>query len=183
MASIWKRNDHAYLIQWREVDGKQKSKQFQSKAEAEKFKLAVENRLRMERADPDPFGWNTPTNMVAEDARMSVAGYARGMVRADLDLRSTTRELYERTIKHHLDATVLGKMDIRYVKAADLSGWWAALKDTNTGKAAGPGVRRNARSCWRARSTGPSSSATSRSPRSSGHRRSDARRHVGATTC
>jgi hypothetical protein len=60
LASSWERNDHAYLIQWREVGGKQKSKQFQSEQEAEKFKLAVENRLRMERADPDPFGWNSP---------------------------------------------------------------------------------------------------------------------------
>jgi hypothetical protein len=83
--------------------------------------------------------------MVAEDSRMSVAGYARGMVRADLDFRSKTRELYERTIKHHLDATVLGKMDIPIREGGGpLSGWWAGLKDTNTGKAAGPRVRRNA---------------------------------------
>jgi hypothetical protein len=38
MASIFKRNDRAYLIQSREIGGKQEAKQFQSLDEAEKFK-------------------------------------------------------------------------------------------------------------------------------------------------
>lgn len=145
MADIRKKHDRAWLVRWRE-GGKQRYRQFRTEDEAQAFKERIESEARARKvlADtPGIPGWFDEPPAEARDAAFSVAGYARRMAQ-DPELRPTTRTEYEGRIHHYLDGTVLGQMDIRQVQPADLSEWWAGLRDAKTGEPAGVGVRRNA---------------------------------------
>jgi integrase len=145
VADIRKKGDRAYLVRWRE-EGRQRYRQFRSEAEALDWKLEIEGRQRAARVlsgVPGIPGWDGEP-IAAEDPSTSVAGYAFAMLDADRDLRPTTRALYDRTIRHHLDGTTLGAMDLRHVTPADISAWWDGLRNVKTGEPAGTGVRRNA---------------------------------------
>lgn len=150
MADIRKKHERAWLVRWRE-GGKQRYKQFKTEAEALEFKKSVEPSEFDRRFGPikhDRYGLPVFGNELqrhAVDDRLSTARYARRMLDADRDLRSTTRSLYDRYIRHYLEDTDLGHMDVREVQPADVSAWWAALRDTRTGGEPGPGTRRNAR--------------------------------------
>ncbi|HEV8683194.1 MAG TPA: site-specific integrase [Actinomycetota bacterium] len=143
MADIRKKHDRAWLVRWREK-GKQRYRQFKTQAEAEDFRRSVEPLPKAIRDVPGIPGWGDAPPLPAADDAYSVAGYARRMNEADRDLRSTTRTEYEGRIRHHLDGTTLGQMDIRHVMPEDVAEWWANLHDKKTGEPAGPGVRRNA---------------------------------------
>ena len=146
MADIRKKHDRAYLVRWREK-GRQRYKQFWTEDEARAFKQRIESEARARKvlADtPGIPGWDDVSVPAALDEAYSVAGYARRMNEADRELRTTTRDEYERRIRHHLDGTQLGPMDIRYVTPEDVSTWCANLRDAKTGGPAGLGVRRNA---------------------------------------
>jgi integrase len=145
VADIRKKHDRAWLVRWRE-DGKQRYRQFRTKDEAQAFKERIEGEARARKvlADvPGIPGWEGGPMPKAADSAFSVAGYARRLAR-DPDLRPTTRDEYDRRIHHYLDGAALGEMDIRHVEPADLSEWWAGLRDAKTGDPAGVGVRRNA---------------------------------------
>jgi integrase len=145
VADIRKKHDRAWLVRWRE-GGKQRYRQFRTEDEAQAFKERIESEARARKvlADtPGIPGWFGEPPAEARNAAFSVAGYARRMAQ-DPELRPTTRTEYEGRIHHYLDGTVLGQMDIRQVQPADLSEWWAGLRDAKTGEPAGVGVRRNA---------------------------------------
>jgi integrase len=146
MADIRRKNDRAWLVRWRE-DGKQRYRQFKTQAEAEDYRRRIESDTitRKVLAGPGIPGWGDNPLGPARDEAWSVAGYGRQMVESNLELRPTTRAEYYTRARHHLDDTPLGQMDIRQVQPADVSAWWAALRDRKTGEPAGPGLRRNAR--------------------------------------
>ncbi len=58
------------------------------------------------------------------------------MVDADRNLRDTTKALYLRNLRLHVEDTDLGRTDVRDVTPDDLTTWWSDLD-------AGPGARRN----------------------------------------
>ncbi|MDP9331098.1 MAG: site-specific integrase [Actinomycetota bacterium] len=150
MASIRKKSDTAWLVSWREGgrDSKKRYRQFRTEAEALAFKATVEpsphdalmaeHQRSFDRGEMDASmaAMLGLTALQAEDPDWSVVGYLRRMIAADRELRDTTRTLYERNIRVHLDDTELGKMDVRHVTPDDLTRWWAQLD-------AGVGARRN----------------------------------------
>jgi integrase len=139
MASIHEKGSGAYIVRWR-VDGKQRAKQFRALKDAEAWKRAVEMtaETRDVLSSPGIPGWDDSGIMFeAEDEAYSVAAYARAMIDADLDLRDTTRALYLRNLRLHVEGTPLGKADIRSVTPDMVRDWWRGLD-------VGIGARRNA---------------------------------------
>ncbi len=70
------------------------------------------------------------------EERYLFANYIRGMVEGNRDLKESTRELYLRNIRVHIDGTTLAETDIRDVTPEMLSDYWGSLD-------AGTGARRN----------------------------------------
>ena len=62
--------------------------------------------------------------------------YLRRMVADDHDLRDSTRELYTRNTRVHIEGTALARIDVRDVSPEDLSTFWRGLD-------VGTGARRN----------------------------------------
>ncbi len=145
MASIKRRSNGTFLVVWRDGGrgSQQRSRSFRDEAEALAFKNEKEAerglgpfRTARERDAAHAKFWNEPTPSALED-EWSVAEYTRRMIDAQ-DLRSTTRSLYLRNLRLHVDDTDLGRADVRYVTPDEVTQWWTELK-----KSAGVGARRN----------------------------------------
>jgi hypothetical protein len=148
-----------WLVVWREAEtGKKRSRLIAwgkpgtlgedfTKDEARKSAEALaEQKRQTERAFRKPLERVTRQN--AEDypgspspfagllnrgeERYLFANYIRGIVDGNRELQESTRELYLRNIRVHIDGTALGDTDIRDVTPEMLSDYWGSL-DTGTG--------------------------------------------------
>jgi len=145
MASIVRKPNGTFLVRWREGgrSSRQQSRQFGTEAQALAFKKEKEQerglgpyRTRREQQLAEARFWGELAPPSAEEG-WSIASYIRRMVEAQ-DLRPTTRALYLRNLRVHVEDTDLGRADVRYAMPQDVTDWWTNLK-----KRAGVGARRN----------------------------------------
>lgn len=143
MASITKKATTGYLVRWREY-GKQRSKYFALEPDAIEFKRQQDGREAARRAFAADTGFVPIFGPGATSARPgdaadpanSLAGYLRGIITANRDLRETTRNLYLRNLRVHLEETPLGRADLREVTPEALVAYWGGLT-------CGPGALNN----------------------------------------
>jgi integrase len=145
MASIKRRPNGTFLVVWRDGGraSQQRSRSFRDEADALAFKKEKDAerglgpfRTARERDAAHAKFWNEATPSALED-EWSVVEYTRRMIDAQ-DLRSTTRNLYLRNLRLHVENTDLGRADVRFVTPEEVTRWWTDLK-----KRAGVGARRN----------------------------------------
>ena len=74
--------------------------------------------------------------LYGRDEAHTFGAYLRRMIDDDHDLRDSTRELYTRNIRVHIEGTALAQIDVRDVSPEDLSTFWRGLD-------VGTGARRN----------------------------------------
>lgn len=137
------RRSSGWLVRWLEHEHgrRTRSRSFRDEAEALAFKAEMEHEAHVAwMNDPsrpgyvDLFGLGP---LDAADPTYALENFIREMVRAKRDLRSTTRALYLRNLRVHIEGTPLGRADVRSIIAQDLNTWWGSLD-------AGPGALRNA---------------------------------------
>jgi hypothetical protein len=122
-ASIVRRSNGKIQVRWRDGGrgSAQHSRDFSAAAEALAFKKTVEQERRLgpfrtqkERDRAVAMFWGD-VEPVPGDELWSVASYIRRMVEAQ-DLRPTTRGLYLRNLRLHVEDTNLGRADLRYAR-------------------------------------------------------------------
>jgi integrase len=139
VAWVTKKGNRWY-VRWRE-DGRKRARSFDSESAALEFKATVEPSaldrvMRSLPADKREFALHGYEGAPRAEKGWSVAHYVRRMIDADRELRPTTRALYLRNLRLHVEDTDLGRTDVRDVAPDDLTTWWTSLD-------AGPGARRN----------------------------------------
>jgi hypothetical protein len=141
----------ALLVRWRDADGRKRSQQFKwddgphPKTEAEVRASAVSYAAEIERtierrakstAQRDRAFATTeqiigrkiePIFSREEGERYQLAPYIRRMIQQQ-DLRESTRELYERNVRIHIDGRRIATLDIRDITPTDLNDYKASLK-------------------------------------------------------
>lgn len=153
MASFKKRGEHSFIVRWREGgrDSRQLSRVFKTEAEALKFKAEVDRpraddsahrevRRMFQRGELTTYEavfLGLAPEGTALDREWSLQGYIARVIEADLSLRPTTRHLYLRNLRVHIEGTELGRADVRAITPEQLTEWWKGLS-------AGVGARRNA---------------------------------------
>lgn len=150
-----KQRGNAYTVRWRDEDARVHTRTFawgqpkvfedavvtqeEARVAAEAFRrdvTATERKLKRTYAQMDvldrQFGyvdWKRPD-------RSTLSAYLRHIIESDRDLRDTTRELYLRNLRLHIDGTALGNTDVRDIEPEHLTEWWSSLS-------IGVGARRN----------------------------------------
>jgi integrase len=72
--------------------------------------------------------WNPSLDFVGQgEEELRFQNYVRSMVENAKMLRPTTRELYMRNIRHHIEGTALGHKNIRFIEQADVEHYWRNL--------------------------------------------------------
>ncbi len=72
--------------------------------------------------------WNPSLDFIGQgEEELRFQNYVRSMVENDKMLRPTTRELYMRNIRHHIDGTALGQKNIRFIEPGDVEDYWRNL--------------------------------------------------------
>jgi integrase len=152
VAWITEKPNGKWLARWRDPNGKTRSKQFDTEDDArtyaEKHESSAlaravvgpgapdfDDMLRGVRFDPKRNRYVNPdgTPFVksgtpkAVDPEYEFANYIRSMVEKDRELRDSTRELYLRNIRNHIEGTPLGESDIREAKPELVRDYWASL--------------------------------------------------------
>lgn len=82
--------------------------------------------------DPKTYVWPGETwprgqRLDADDPTYSFERYLRGMITANRDLRDTTRALYLRVLRVHVEAPTLGRADVRHFTPEMLTSFWGSL--------------------------------------------------------
>jgi integrase len=139
MAWVTKKGNRWY-VRWRE-DGRKRARSFDNESAALAFKATVEpsdldRMIASLPADKREFVLHGYAGAPQAEEGWSVAEYVRRMIDAGRELRPTTRALYLRNLRLHVEDTDLGRTDVRDVTPDDLTNWWTSLD-------AGPGARRN----------------------------------------
>jgi integrase len=114
--SVDKRANGKWLARWREsAGGVQKSKQFDRKVDAQRFLTTIENsKLVGTYVDP-------------AKGKTTVEAYtATWLERMTPTWRNSTREVIERSVRHHILPT-LGARQLGNIKRADVEAWARAL--------------------------------------------------------
>jgi hypothetical protein len=62
-----------------------------------------------------------------DSANFRFAAYLRALIAGDPELKESSRESYEISIRNHFDGTRLGNTDIRDVTADDVVEFWASV--------------------------------------------------------
>jgi integrase len=136
-----RKKGNRWLVHWRE-NGKKRAKSFVNEIDARLFKEdiegggtphSLEELEYLAEHNLLPKGETRP----AIDPEMSLEQYLHRMIDADKDLRDTTRALYLRNLRLHIEGTQLGRTDVRDITSTTLTRWWTEMS-------AGPGARRNA---------------------------------------
>lgn len=141
MAWISAKKNGGWLVRWRE-DGSRRvhSKYVRTENEARALKARIDSEALTRRVlsrTPGIPGWSDDSQPIdAEDPTYALETYIRAMVRGNRDLRETTRALYLRNLRVHVEGTAIGKADVRTITPEVLTAWWGSL-------AAGPGALRN----------------------------------------
>lgn len=116
MASIQKRPDGRWRARYRDPSGRERSKHFDRKVDAQRFLTTVEAaKLRGQYVDP--------TNMT------TVAEYARRWV-ASRPHRPTTARRMDGQIRNHIEGTTLGGQRLARVLPSDVQAWVTTLSKT-----------------------------------------------------
>jgi integrase len=126
---------NGFVVRDRDARGKVVGEYFATRAEAdEKLRQANATREMMKyTAKLDPlssaalFLNDIDGAAESEDPEFAFAAYCRTMIAADKELRASTRELYERNVRNHIEGTTLGRLDIRRVSAEQLNDYWGGL--------------------------------------------------------
>jgi integrase len=139
-----------WLARWRDAQGKGRARQFDTETEAQEYaeKMATTPLSRVMAHGPsieelatgritfdekqkrwlkDGKPWSSSGAPVAIDAEFEFATYLRRMVERDRALRKSTKELYLRNIRVHIDGTPIAEADIRAVTPELLEDYWASL--------------------------------------------------------
>jgi integrase len=150
LAWVQQKANGKWLARWREPSGSTRSMQFNTKAEAEReaerhasealVKAVVTgpgieeyaagvrfDNKRNRWLNPDGTPWVRHGIPRALEAKYGFANYVRAMVDANRELRDSTRELYLRNIRNHIEGTEFGDADIRVITPEMVSSYWAGL--------------------------------------------------------
>jgi integrase len=126
-----------FLVRWRDDDRRIRSKYVPTREQAEVLKAQMDaqaNARRVLSAVPGIPGWDDPMHPLdAIDPAYSLENYLGGMVRGNRDLRETTREMYLRNLRFHIEGTSLGRADVRTITPEMLTDYWGRL---NVGRGA-----------------------------------------------
>jgi integrase len=142
-----------WLARWRDADGKGRAKQFDTEREASDHAERMSSKLAREIATgrpgpnfedmaagvrfddrsgrylyPDGTPWNPSGPSRSMDPEFEFVTYLRRMVERDRSLRPSTKELYARNIRLHIDGTDLAQADIRAITPSMVEDWWAKLE-------------------------------------------------------
>ncbi len=130
-----KRN--GFLVRWR--DGGRgsptRSRFFHDRKEADALKAKLDGQAqsrRILRDVPGIPGWGDdlrPTGAV--DPAYAFENYLVTLIRGNRDLRETTREVYLRDARNHIEGTPLGRADIRAISPEMLTSYWSGLEVGN----------------------------------------------------
>jgi len=137
MADIREKPNGKFLVRWRDA-GKQRYRQFDTRPEAEAFKvekepaavdkLIAEARRRGEYVDPfgelDRWGRPVGASLDAAEEKWSFGAYAIRVITADRDLTDSTRARYRTLLRLYVLDTALGRADVRYLTPEVLTDWW-----------------------------------------------------------
>lgn len=152
VAWITEKPNGRWLARWRDVNGRTKSKQFDTREEAESYIETKEssalarrvvgphapdfedtlrgvrwNEKRKKWVNPDGTPFVPSGTPKAVDPEFEFATYLRRMIERDRSLRPSTKELYLRNVRVHIDGTPLAEADIRSVTPKIVEDYWASL--------------------------------------------------------
>lgn len=139
-----------FLSRWRDERGQERSKQFGTRDEAQAHAESMaatplsrvitagpdfDEMLRGVRLDekqkrwvwPDGTPWSPSGTSKALDPEFEFATYLRRMIERDPSLRPSTKELYLRNVRVHIEGTTLAEADIRAVTSKMVEDYWASL--------------------------------------------------------
>jgi integrase len=126
-----RRKRGGYLVCWRDDQRRERSKYVHTRDEADALKARIESEERAKRVlagVPGIPGWNDLSQPIdAEDPTYALANYLSAIVRGNRELRETTREMYLRNIRVHIEGSPLGRADIRTISPEMLTDYWARL--------------------------------------------------------
>lgn len=119
-AVAWiRRKRGGWLVCWRDERRKERSKYVHTRDAAEALKAELDREATARRVlstVPGIPGWDDPGRTLdATEPTYALGNYLSAIVRGNRELRETTREMYLRNIRVHIDGTSLGRADIRSI--------------------------------------------------------------------
>lgn len=120
-----------YLVCWRDESRKERSRYVHTRDEADALKATLDSQARARRVlatVPGIPGWDEPGAPTdAADPTYALDNYLSALVRGNRELRETTRTMYLRNIRVHIEGTPLGRADIRTISPEMLTDYWGGL--------------------------------------------------------
>lgn len=137
-AVAWiRRKGGGWLVCWRDERRKERSKYVHTRDAAEALKAELDREATARRVlstVPGIPGWDdSGRTLDATEPTYALGNYLSAIVRGNRELRETTREMYLRNIRVHIDGTSLGRADIRSISPEMLTEYWGRL---NVGRGA-----------------------------------------------
>jgi integrase len=133
VAWISPKRSGGYLVRWREGGRSSpiRSKYVRTEEEAKRLKAELDQHALARKvlsATPGIPGWDDASRPLdATEPTYALETYLGAMVRGNRDLRETTREMYLRNVRVHIEGTPLGRSDIRHITPELLTDYWGRL--------------------------------------------------------
>jgi integrase len=133
MAWLREQPNGKWLVQWREPDGRKRSRAVATYEEAIALKAHEESAARAHRVlrdVPGLPGWEDENHTIgaAFEPEYALDAYLHRIVEQDTELRQSVRDTYLSTVRHHIDGTPLGRADIRTITPDDVTTFWAGIE-------------------------------------------------------